>query len=125
MLPLARLRERGEPLTIEAPGGNGQLTPRVASSAVERLVGLLGRRSLDEGECVLLSPCSSVHTIGMRFAIDVVYLDRDGMVLKVVRDLLPWRWSLGGRRARMVLELAAGEAKRLGIEPGMFLRPLP
>jgi uncharacterized membrane protein (UPF0127 family) len=53
----------------------------------------------------------------MRFAIDVVFVDRAGVVLKVVSALRPWRFA-GGRGARCVLELSAGEAEARGIRPG-------
>jgi uncharacterized protein len=53
----------------------------------------------------------------MRFPIDVVFLDRELRVLKVVPSLAPWRMA-SGRGARAVLELAAGECERRGVEPG-------
>jgi uncharacterized membrane protein (UPF0127 family) len=56
----------------------------------------------------------------MRFAIDAVFLDRAGCVLKVVAELPPWRMA-GCRGARAVLELPAGEAARQGLEPGVVL----
>ncbi|MCH8009235.1 MAG: DUF192 domain-containing protein, partial [Chloroflexi bacterium] len=58
-----------------------------------RLVGLLRRSSLEPGEALLLDPCTSVHTAFMRFAIDVVYLDRGGKVVKVSPHLKPFRAS--------------------------------
>jgi hypothetical protein len=79
--------------------------------------GLLGRRALATGEALLLRPCSSIHTFFMRFAIDVVFLDRDGRVLKVVEHLVPWRasWCRGAREA---IEVAAGATAQAGIEIG-------
>jgi uncharacterized membrane protein (UPF0127 family) len=59
---------------------------------------------------MLITPCSSVQTTFMRFAIDVVFLDRDGQVVKVVQELRPYRGALGGRGAHSVLELPAGAA---------------
>ena len=79
--------------------------------------GLLGRRGLEPGEGLLLRPAASVHTFFMRFAIDVVFLDREQRVLKVVERLGPWRTS-GCRGARAVVELAAGEAARAGFRVG-------
>ena len=83
-----------------------------------RLMGLMGRRSLPEGGALLITPCSSVQTCFMRFAIDVVFLDRDGQVVKVVPELKPYRVALGGRGARSALELAAGVADQCGIAVG-------
>src|SRR5262249_61083294 len=71
----------------------------VADSAWTRMRGLLGRRGLESGEGLLITPTGSVHTFFMRFPIDVVFLARDGEVLKVARALPPWRMA-GARRAQ-------------------------
>jgi len=83
-----------------------------------RLMGLMGRRTLPEGGALLITPCSSVQTSLMRFAIDVVFLDRDGQVVKVVSGLKPYRAVLGGRGAHSALELPAGAAADHGITVG-------
>jgi uncharacterized membrane protein (UPF0127 family) len=72
---------------------------------------------LEHGEGMLLRPAPAIHTYFMRFPIDAVFLDRELRVLGVTPALRPWRWA---RRAgaRAVLELAAGEAHRLGMRPG-------
>ena len=93
----------------------------VADRALARMRGLLGRSSLPAGEGILLRPASSVHMAFMRFPIDVVFLDRDGAVVKVVPELAPWRVA-GARGARDAVELAAGEAARRGIRVGERLR---
>jgi len=96
----------------------------VASSAEKaeshwaRLMGLMGRRSLPADGALLIAPCSSVQTCFMRFAIDVVFLDRDGEVVKVVPEMKPYRAALGGRGAHSVLELPAGAADRCGVAVG-------
>lgn len=82
--------------------------------------GLLGRRSLAADEGLLLRPASSIHTAFMRFAIDAVFLDREGAVLHVAHDLKPWRMA-AMRRARTVLELPAGCTRGRGLEPGKKL----
>jgi uncharacterized membrane protein (UPF0127 family) len=92
----------------------------LADTALSRCRGLLGRSGLSSGEGMLLRPTSSVHTAFMRFAIDVVFLDRDDTVLKVADDLGPWRMA-GCRGARAALELPAGEARRRGLRPGVSL----
>lgn len=89
----------------------------VANSPWRRLRGLMGRRSLDAGEGLLLRPSSSVHTCFMRFPIDIVFLDRDLTVLDIAPAVRPWR-ARGKRGARAVLELGAGEADRLAIRAG-------
>jgi uncharacterized membrane protein (UPF0127 family) len=93
---------------------------KLADSAPSRMKGLLGRKSLPHDEGVLLRPAGSVHTAFMRFPIDVVFLDRDLAVLDVVPELKPWR-TAGRRGAKAVLELAAGEAARRGLRPGVRL----
>ena len=92
----------------------------LAETALSRCRGLLGRSGLSSGEGMLLRPASSVHTAFMRFAIDVVFLDRADRVLKVADDLGPWRMA-GCRGARAALELPAGEARRRGLRPGVSL----
>jgi len=76
------------------------------------------RQALDHGLALLLSPCNSVHTAFMRFAIDVVYLDSQWRVLAVRSGLKPWRMSWGPRGTRHTLELAAGVANTLGWRAG-------
>ncbi|MFU2486775.1 DUF192 domain-containing protein [Thauera sp. WH-1] len=83
----------------------------------QRALGLLGRRALAADEALLIQPCSSIHTFGMRFAIDAVFLDRKGFVLAVHPALTPWR-TARCRGAHAVLELAAGGAARAGIRRG-------
>jgi uncharacterized protein len=77
-----------------------------------RLRGLLGRKGLKPGEGLLLRPVGAIHTMFMLFPIDVVFLDREYTVLKVVEGLRPWRFA-GARRAKAVLELPRGGARRL------------
>jgi hypothetical protein len=81
----------------------------------ERLRGLLGRERLGADEGLWIANCSAVHTIGMRFPIDVVFLDRRGRVLKISRRLRPWRVA-AVLRGDAALELAAGAAA--GIDRG-------
>src|ERR671930_2035468 len=89
----------------------------IADTLPRRLRGLLGARGLPPGEGIVLRPGWSIHTAFMRFAIDVVYVDANQVVMKVVPNLKPWRASTC-RGARDVVELAAGEAGRRGIKAG-------
>jgi uncharacterized protein len=79
----------------------------VADKPWTRMKGLLGRRGLALDEGLLIRPCSSVHTYFMRFSLDIVFIDRESRVVKVVRDLKPFRFS-GARGSHFVLEMAAG-----------------
>ena len=89
----------------------------IADTLPRRLRGLLGVRGLPAGEGIVLRPGWSIHTAFMRFPIDVVYVDADQVVIKVVPNLKPWRASTC-RGARDVVELAAGECERRGLKPG-------
>ena len=79
--------------------------------------GLLGRARLERGHGMLIRPTWSVHTAFMRFAIDVLFLDRELRVVGVKRRLRPWR-AAAQPGAHSALELAAGESERLRIEIG-------
>jgi uncharacterized protein len=76
---------------------------------------------LADDEAMWFDWCSAVHTMGMRVAIDVVFLDREGTVIRLVSPAQPWCPWIGARGACNVLELAAGACARIGIEPGMRL----
>jgi uncharacterized membrane protein (UPF0127 family) len=93
----------------------------LATSMLPRMKGLLGRKELPPGEGIYLRPASSIHMFFMRFPIDAVFLDRDLVVRKVARGLKPWRIA-SARGSRSVIELAAGEAARRGIETGQRLK---
>jgi uncharacterized protein len=93
---------------------------RVADGPLSRLRGLMGRRELPRGDGLLLKPAPSIHTCFMRFTIDAVFLDAGMHVVAVKPDLAPWRLA-GQRGARAVLELPAGEARRVGVVAGTKL----
>lgn len=89
----------------------------LAETPLTRLKGLLGRKGLEQGEGLLLRPAASIHTFFMRFPIDAVWVDRDLNVLKVSPDLGPWR-TAACKGAKGVVEMAAGEAERVGLSAG-------
>jgi uncharacterized membrane protein (UPF0127 family) len=84
---------------------------------LERTRGLLGRSGLAPGEGMLITPCNSIHTIMMRFALDIAFLDQQGVILKLVHTLAPWRFC-GCRRASSVLELPVGALGVSGLHIG-------
>ena len=90
----------------------------LANTHLGRLLGLAGRKRLGAGCGILVSPSSGVHTIGMRFAIDVVALNKSQTVTKIWHRMQPFRMTNISFRTCSVLELAAGEADRLQIEVG-------
>lgn len=119
---------RSEPRRVRVlvePGGPELAVAEVADTALARLVGLLGRASLDPGEGLVIEPCSSIHTCFMRFPIDVLFVDRDGLAVRAAREVRPFRAALGGPYARRAIELPAGTLARMGIEPGVRVSLLP
>jgi uncharacterized membrane protein (UPF0127 family) len=89
----------------------------VADRMLRRLRGLLGHRSIDPGNGIVLRPAFSIHTAFMRFPIDVVFLDGDQIVMGMAENLRPWKTATY-RGARDVVELAAGECQRRGLRVG-------
>ena len=81
---------------------------KVANKFFLRLRGLLGRKSLDKGEGLLLKPCGQVHTWFMAFAIDIIFLDSGGQIVGLTGNLQPGTWSPRVKEASQVLEMAAG-----------------
>ena len=80
-----------------------------------RARGLLGRSGLEPGQGMLFRPAGSIHTMFMRFPLDVLFCDRGLAVIGVERDLKPWR-TASRRGAKVVVELPVGGAA--GVEPG-------
>ncbi|MFQ5915281.1 MAG: DUF192 domain-containing protein [Nitrospinota bacterium] len=89
-----------------------------AETFSERMQGLLGRSSLPGGEALLLDPCKAIHTTGMRFPIDALFLDRGGRVVRVAEGIPPGRLMVGAWRSRRVLELPAGTIASTGTQVG-------
>jgi uncharacterized protein len=108
-------RWRNGQATLRIPGGS-DIPVEIAASLRARTRGLLGRDAV--GGALLLTPANSVHTLWMRFAIDVAHLDR-GMRVLAVQTMRPGRLGLPRLRARHVLEAEAGAMERWGLRPGV------
>lgn len=80
----------------------------MADGFFSRMKGLLGRQSLPVGKAILLTPCNSIHTLLMKFHIDVIFLSKNGEILKIVKDLSPNRFAFGGKNARSAIEMETG-----------------
>ena len=91
-----------------------------AESTAERMKGLLGRTGLHPDTAMLIRPCRSIHMWFMRFSIDAAFLDADFRVLKVSRNLKPWKLAFAPRKTTAVLETAVGVLK--DVQSGNFLR---
>ncbi len=94
---------------------------KIACSLAARLLALSRERSLSTRDGLLLSPARGIHTLGMRFPVDVVFLNRQMRVLSLVQRLQPWRVLLAPRGTVHVLELAAGQIAATRLNAGTFL----
>lgn len=96
----------------------------LAGESSARTKGLLGRTSLEPGEGLWILPCEGVHTIGMKFAIDLIYIDKKHRVRKVRSAVPPWRLSLC-LSAESILELPAGVIRATQTQKGDQIEFLP
>ena len=103
---------------IHARSGEAIATDvELALTRASRRRGLLERDSLDPAAALVLSPCLAVHTAFMRFAIDVIFVNKAGHVMRIVRRLAPWR-AAACLSAYATIELAAGVLDRFNVEIG-------
>jgi uncharacterized membrane protein (UPF0127 family) len=102
-----------------AVGGDAPLatTLELAIDSPARKRGLLGRDALPQGHALVIAPCAAVHTMGMRFPLDIVFASRDGRVVAIRHAVRPWRLAVGWR-AFAAIELAAGAASRAALQVG-------
>ena len=105
-------------LSFQAATGE-RLMLSQTETAVERMKGLLGKKlELLSGLWIL--PCNSIHTIGMRYPLDLVYLDKTTKIIKLVENIPAWRFSLS-LSAHSVIEFNAGTIKRFDFQLGQTL----
>ena len=97
----------------------------MASAPWTRMKGLLGKKSLPADEAIILKPASSIHTLFMRFALDIIYLDREERIVKLVPNLVPYRFS-SAKGAHSTIEMASGATNGLDLQVGdqLALRPV-
>ena len=88
-----------------------------AGSSAERKTGLLKHKGLERGHGLWIVPCEGVHSFFMKFAIDVIYIDKKKRIRKLVRQMLPWRLSFC-LPAHSVLELPVGTIDECRCENG-------
>lgn len=100
----------------DAETGN-VVIPRLerADTLWKQTIGLIGRARLDPGSALWLEPCNGVHTFGMRFSLDILFLDTQGVVLHLSPNISPWRICGPVWGARVVVELPAGGLAASGI----------
>lgn len=93
----------------------------MAHSFRQRLLGLLRHKALDAEEGLLITPGASIHTFGMRFSIDAVFLNGQMKILRLASHIPPWRVRLAPARTRYVLELPAGRIQALRLESDTYI----
>jgi uncharacterized protein len=103
-----KLYKNMEPLDIDVLAAN---------TFMQRAGGLLFRRKLTNTQCLRIKPCNSVHTCGMTYALDILYLDKVGIILKIIKNMKPYRISYC-TPSSAVLEFVAGESERLNLQVG-------
>ena len=81
----------------------------VADDMIGRLIGLMFKKKLVGADGLLIDPCNSIHTFFMRYSLDVVFLGKDNRVVKIIRNIRPWRMTWIYFSARKTLELPAGK----------------
>jgi len=81
---------------------------RLANNPISRMIGLMFKKEMKNYDGLLIRPCNSIHTFFMRFSIDAVFLNKDFKVIRIYRDLKPWRMTTIIWKANQVLELRAG-----------------
>lgn len=107
-------------LRVEHPGSGELLVSegRVANNPWSRLVGLMGKKSLADGDGLLIERSRSIHTHFMRFPIDVLFMGKDDTVVDLEEAMAPWKIRMSKGGARYVVELPAGTVKRTGTRVG-------
>ena len=93
---------------------------RKTTNFLERMQGLLFKPPLQKDEALLISPCNSVHMFGMTYPIDLIFIDKNWFVLKLVNCLKPWQIS-SCNKAKMVIELTANSLEIIPIKTGQQL----
>ncbi|MBV1880575.1 MAG: DUF192 domain-containing protein [Pseudomonadales bacterium] len=94
------------------------LTITIAHSWWSRLRGLLGRFNLPMEEALWLRPCSSIHTVGMLFSIDVVFLDSENVIVGFKSNIVPFYFAIAPKGCVSVLEFATGGVEYYGLQIG-------
>lgn len=90
----------------------------IADSFKARLKGLLGRDDLEREEGLIIKPCNSVHTIGMKIPIDVAFVDSENEIIHIIDSMFPGKLSPIIKKSKYVIEVNAGVFKAKGLEIG-------
>lgn len=88
----------------------------VADSFWRRLIGLMGRKQLSDGSGLIIKPCNSIHMIGMRFPIDVIFVDEGDQICHIIQGMRPMQISPIIWNAKYVIEAPSGTVFKYGVE---------
>ena len=97
------------------------INTKYANTWIKRLVGLLSESEMKTGDALWILPCNSIHTIGMRFPIDVVFLDENHRINKLGISIKPFRICSSLKGTKSVLELPVGTIVDAGLQCGDML----
>lgn len=95
-------------IVLKKTGEDIAFNVRPAKTELSRIVGLMFNKEMVGFDGLLIDRCNSIHTFFMRYSIDVLFLDNDNRIVKIFRNLVPWRVTFPRFRARKVLELKGG-----------------
>ena len=91
---------------------------QTADSFLSRFKGLMGRETITEGSGLIITPCNSIHMFFMKFALDIVFLDKNNRVVHIAENIKPWRLSKIVRSATTAIELPINSVKASRTEIG-------
>lgn len=94
----------------------------VADRLLARIVGLLNKKELKPGEGLILKPCTSIHTLFMRFAIDALFVDKNNQIIKAIPHLGPFRFTHPYFNAALTIELPCGTIESTSTQEGDTLK---
>jgi uncharacterized membrane protein (UPF0127 family) len=97
----------------------------IAGTFSKRIKGLLGEKDFKKGQALMITPCNSIHTLFMRFPIDVLFVDSDNRIVKLISHMLPFRISGIYFQAHFVIELPAGTLEATSTQKGDRLNLIP
>jgi hypothetical protein len=93
----------------------------IADTLFKRMIGLLGKKGLKQGQALILRPCNSIHTFFMQFPIDVIFVDSDNKIVKAISNMHPFRISGIYFKARSAIELPAQTIEKTSTQKGDYL----
>ena len=100
--------------------GNKKFTLKIADNFLSRLKGLLGKSEMIDDEALLITPCNSIHTIGMQFNITVIFLNKKNQVVRVINNVSPFKCFFCFS-ANKVIEISYKNNEKLNIKKNDYI----